>query len=76
MYFTTFRYDDGTEHFIIHKQPAVPYAEDLASYKEYIGVSGKPSFEEASVIFKHCSTNTLCTSISKATTVEIKPANG
>ena len=73
IYFTTFSYDyPGSDHSIIHMEPAAPYAEDLAQYKQYFSVERKPTLEEANVIFSVCKSGTLCAGIKRAKTEILK----
>ena len=74
MFYTIFKYRDDpkSNHQIIHRQPARPYAEDLATYPEYFTVTRKPTKSEAEIIFSVCRANNLCAGIKSATTEVLK----
>ena len=71
LYYTIFYKGESDQYSIIHSQPAVPYADDLAKYPNYFQVTRKPTYKEAQTIFSVCKPNNLCAGIKSAVTIEL-----
>lgn len=72
MYFTIFYQGERDEFSIIHEHPARQYAEDLATYENYVQVNQKPTLEESAIIFRIVKAGTLNAGISSARTEKLQ----
>lgn len=71
MYFTTFYNGENTEFSIIHEFEPSPYADDLATYKNYLRVKQKPTPEQARAFFEIAVPQNLCADMASAKTEKL-----
>ncbi len=74
MYFTTFYSGEKEQFSIVHEFEPSPYADDLATYENYIIVKRKPTPEQAQsfqAVFEIVVPQNLHAGISSAKTVKL-----